>query len=742
MFRPRPHQEQILAYRAGRMGVSAVPGSGKTSTLSLLAADLISGGFIEENQEVLIVTLVNSAVDHFASRVGRFIRSRGLLPNVGYRVRTLHGLAHDIVRERPDLAGVSEGFEIADGLTTERILRAASDRWANEHVGVLDGFLKADLSENDRQKVRRRDWPNLIRTIGDAFIQQAKDLRVSPQDIVEKLEGLPARYPLLEMGVAVYQEYEKALTIRGLLDFNDLIVRALQAIETDPGFLHNLRERWPYILEDEAQDSSRLQERILHCLVGPDGNWVRVGDPNQAIFETFTTASPEFLKEFIRSPSVTSRILPHSGRSTESIIKLANQLIKWAEAEHPVAPLRGALQQPFIRPSPPGDPQPNPPDEPDQVHLMDIAYTAEEELDVVIRSVNKWLQDHPDDTVAVLVPRNERGAQLVEGFRERGVPYVELLRSTEVTRNLARALSEALRHLASPNLPGSLPGAFTTSRWGADRSGAAQAIVVQAAQALRSCLHPEAFVWPRPGEDWLDGLDEGYGENVRNLLTEFRAVLQRWHAAVVLPVDQLLLTISHDLSLGADELALVYKLSLALARIHRSNPGWQLLDLADELERIANNQRRFIGFGELESAFDPERYPGQVIVATMHKAKGLEWDRVYLTAMNNYNFPSMEPDDRFIAERWFTRDGLNLQAEALVQFKALMDGELGFVLKEGQATVDARVEYAAERLRLLFVGVTRAKRELVITWNLGRKDDLKPATPFKMLLDFWEGTDA
>ena len=63
-------------------------------------------------------------------------------------------------------------------------------------------------------------------------------------------------------------------------------------MESDPDYLERLRQRWPFILEDEAQDSSRLQEKILELLSGPHGNWVRVGDPNQAIYETFTTANP------------------------------------------------------------------------------------------------------------------------------------------------------------------------------------------------------------------------------------------------------------------------------------------------------------------------------------------------------------------------------------------------------------------------------------------------------------------
>jgi len=303
-------------------------------------------------------------------------------------------------------------------------------------------------------------------------------------------------------------------------------------------------------------------------------------------------------------------------------------------------------------------------------------------------------------------------------------------------------LSEALRHLANPNLPGSLAEAFSAWRWGENSQDQSPPIHDRALQALRQCSRTETFVWPNPGEEWLDQLPGEYPADAKELLLAFRPVLQRWQAAVVLPIDQLLLTISQDLTLGPDEMALVYKLALALARIKRSNPSWQMLDLADELDRIANNQRRFIGFGDLENAFDPDNFPGRVIVSTMHKAKGLEWDRVYLLAVNQYSFPSLDENDVFISERWFLRDNLNLQAEALAQLKSLMlkDGSIPF--REGQATIEARVDYAAERLRLLFVGITRAKRELVVTWNLGRRDDLQAAKPLRMLIDYWNSKHA
>ncbi|HRQ31596.1 MAG TPA: UvrD-helicase domain-containing protein, partial [Anaerolineales bacterium] len=64
-FTPRPSQQNILRYDGGRLGIAAVPGAGKTHILSALAAQIIHSGALQDDQEVLIVTLVNSAVDNF-----------------------------------------------------------------------------------------------------------------------------------------------------------------------------------------------------------------------------------------------------------------------------------------------------------------------------------------------------------------------------------------------------------------------------------------------------------------------------------------------------------------------------------------------------------------------------------------------------------------------------------------------------------------------------------------------------
>ena len=746
MFKPRPKQQQVLDYTGGKMGVSAVPGSGKTYTLSYLAAQIVASGRLDDDQEVLVVTLVNSAVDNFTSRVAGFVRERGLLPNLGYRVRTLHGLAHDIVRERPALVGLADDFQIVDEREADRIMQDAAMAWLRANPYVVDDFLSPDLDEGKQNWVRRAQWPNLVTGVARSLVRRAKDLESTPDKLSDRLNKLANQpLPLVEMGAAIYADYQRALRYRGAVDFDDLIRLALRALESDRELLERLRDQWPFILEDEAQDSSRLQEQILRLLCGPGGNWVRVGDPNQAIYETFTTADPKYLRDFLEEEDVEPRELPNSGRSTLSIIKLANYLIDWTQAEHPLEAVRNALSPPHIEPSPPDDPQPNPPDDPSQLRVIAQKFSPGEELRAVADSLARWLPEHPHETAAVLVPRNQRGFAMVAELKKRGLEYVELLRSTRSTRETAGALGNLLKYLADPSSPKKLATVYKVWRREDRDDEEAKKQLGWVARRLSKCRRVEDFVWPRVDAasltDWLDGLRMADDfPDIHEQLAEFRTLVRRWQEATLLPVDQLILTLAQDLFEEPADLAVAHKLAGVLRRMGESHPDWRLPELVEELAVVARNERRFLGLSGDDRGFDPELYKGKVVVATVHKAKGLEWDRVYLMSVNNYDFPAGLPHDQFISEKWFVRDRLNLEAEALAQLEAVLaEGTLGlYEYKERDPTQEARLEYAAERLRLLYVGITRAKKELVITWNTGRRGDLQPAVPFIALHTFWE----
>jgi DNA helicase-2/ATP-dependent DNA helicase PcrA len=266
----------------------------------------------------------------------------------------------------------------------------------------------------------------------------------------------------------------------------------------------------------------------------------------------------------------------------------------------------------------------------------------------------------------------------------------------------------------------------------------------QAAHLLLTNNAPENYLYPRIENNWLKDLHhrEDLSEQVIGLLENFAPLMRRWQQAILLPIDQLILTIAQDIFREPTQLALAHSLALLLGRTAQRHPDWQLPQLTEELGLIARNERRILGFSDEEPGFNPDDHPGKVVVATIHKAKGLEWDRVYLMSVNNYDFPSAQVFDRYYSEKYFVRNQLNLEAEALSRLKALANRELtALYLEEGIATRQARLDYCAERLRLFYVGITRARRSLIVTYNTGRDmqgNENSPALPFVHLQKFWE----
>jgi DNA helicase-2/ATP-dependent DNA helicase PcrA len=766
-FAPRPSQQNILRYTGGRLGIAAVPGAGKTHILSALAAQIIQSGALQDGQEVLIVTLVNSAVDNFENRIKGFFENP-LQALYKYRVRTLHGLAHDLVREKPARVGLEERFSIIDEREAGFIRRESVNAWLAANPDFLDEYLDPELDQSKRDWLRRDQLPSLLDSLALAFIRSSKDRLLTPESLRARLDSSPSPLPLAELGWSIYADYQRALAYRGAVDFDDLIRLALTLLEGDAEFLERLQYRYPYILEDEAQDSSMTQERILSLLSGDSkppsslrdtppifvenggsrrgvGNWVRVGDPNQAIFETFTTASPELLRAFIQNNP--HEDMPESGRSQPSILAVANHLIDWVMNEHPIPEARTALSLPYIVPVPENDPQQNPPEDPEAVKFIQTRFTPEDELQAVVKSVKAYLDTltetpiEQQPTIAILVPRNQRGVDVIDALRKKGIDPLELVSSTSETRAAAGSLNYLLSYLADPQSARKLSKAYEVWRRDWRQDSEKMELVRAVAEILRKVGEVENFVAPSQAGDWLAALEESDADVVEEM-SAFRVNVQRWLNAVTLPIDQLVLTLAQDVFSAASDLALAHKLALVLRKAADDHAEWRLPELTSELAVIAKNERRFIGFSSDDSGFDPERHRGRVVVTTMHKAKGLEWDRVYMMSVNNYDFPSNMGNDRFISEKWFVRSGLNLEAEALAQLTALESSGAYDWYEEGAATMQSRLGYVKERLRLLYVGVTRAKKDLIVTWNSGRQGDATPSLALSELMGWWESVNS
>src|SRR5690606_11478007 len=145
---------------------------------------------------------------------------------------------------------------------------------------------------------------------------------------------------------------------------------------------------------------------------------------------------------------------------------LPNHLIDWVMTAHPDPNARTALSVPHIVPVPEGDPQQNPLDNPEGIKFVSKRYTPDEELEAVVKSVKGYVDsiwDFPDDdkpTIAILVPRNQRGVEVVNALWQKGIEPIELISSTSETRAAAGSLSYLLAYLSDPSSARKLSKAY------------------------------------------------------------------------------------------------------------------------------------------------------------------------------------------------------------------------------------------------------------------------------------------
>ncbi|MCL1472276.1 ATP-dependent helicase [Argonema antarcticum] len=697
----REGQRQMADWRGGPLAVSAVPGAGKSTGMAGAAALAIARNQLHNRRQLVVVTFTRSAAANIKAKIRKYLREQLSLAQVGFVVHTLHGLALNIANRHPELSGLNlDNVTIVTLDRSHRLIRTAVERWiaANpRRYQVLVEGQQFDGEETERlrrQSVLRTEvLPSLAKTV----IHEAKSSGYLPAKLWELSNETRDEYEILALAAGLYENYQDLLRSRDFIDYDEMILAALRVLENE-----NARRLWQNqvfaVFEDEAQDSSPLQTRLLEILAtDPQAeksqiNLVRVGDPNQAINSTFTPADPKYFRDFCEACKAENLLatMDRAGRSSQIIIDAANFVLDWVNNSQ----LAGTAQ-PFrpqkILPVTAGDPQPDANPAPVGRGLEiytpdDIHHTVKLIGDRAIELLAPINKESGVGSAAVLVRTNDQGRFVAQQLRQEygnQIDIFDVIQQTLYTKVPAEILF-LLQFLDRPHSPDHLKAALEVL---VER----QLIPPQDLNPLASL--PEQFLYPGP-------LDPPQTEVVLKARSFCTKLLR---ARIELPHYQLITFLALALNYDQTELATADKLA---ERIFRQTAGNSSMTATlDALSEIVTSER----FEPVDTEGNESQFtqPGKLTIITMHKAKGLDWDYVFIPFLH----ASMIPGSlRIPAPSQFLGD-FTLAEVARAQIRASLHGE--FPLPEVAAAWEqAGYLKTAEEFRLLYVAMTRAKRLL------------------------------
>ena len=610
------------------------------------------------------------------------------------------------------------------------MIRTCVEQWIAAHPKIYQQLIEGQRFDGEeaerlrRQSVLRTEvLPDLAFTV----IHEAKSSGLLPEDLRNMGRDTVAYrnvryspegtdYDVLAIASGLYERYQVLLRSRNFIDYDDMILAALRVLEDEA-----TRRHWQTqvcaVFEDEAQDSSPLQTRLLQILAADPVesqqslNLIRVGDPNQAINSTFTPADPLFFREFCQECDRLGNLaeMDQAGRSSLLITEAANFLLDWVNQKYQ-AENEAPFRTQYIHAVPPGDPQPDANPEPEGVGL-EIRFPPDvhQTVNLIGLRIAELFARYPEARAAVLVRENRQGRYIAERLQnptlydldvdlsQQGIDIYDVGERDRHSHIPAEVLS-LLQFLDRPHSPDNLKAALQTL---VDR----RLIPPQDLNTL--VVMPEQFLYPSP-------LDPPQSEPVLHARRYCTGLLR---ARLELPQYQLIPFLAMTLQYDQSELATAEKLAERLTQQTVGNPA--MAAVLEALEEIVRSER----FEPVEIEDPEQRYirPRQLTIITMHKAKGLDWDFVFIPFLHEHLLPGnlrVLPQMQFLGD--FTLSEVaRAQIRAQVHqfsghysFEHQSSGQLSSIPDISIAWERAKWLKLAEEYRLLYVAMTRAKRLL------------------------------
>lgn len=694
----REDQLPIIQYEGGKMAVPAVPGAGKTFIVTNLVAKLLE----EKRQgkgKILILTYMNSAVNNFKVRIKKILEEKNIDDKNSYEVMTIHSLAVKIIKEKPEIVMLNEDFNIADDLQKTMILGDCINNFKlNGGEKAFRFFVKEqkDPIWADRQL---EAWDNGFYDLVQNTISELKYKDITPQKLNKYMKE--NRRGILKIILPIYTEYEKKLKANGLLDYDDMLILAHKALSIDEDLKRKYQNKYQYVFEDECQDSNEIQGKIIGLICEEHNNLVRVGDINQSITGTFSSSDPKFFKNFIESSDRCYR-MDMSNRSSKDVINLANELVRYV-TQNLQPECKDALEDMDIKTVPKNRGYKENP-QPDKYQISYKYYeTFDKEIENTVKFVRNINKKYPDKSIGILVPYNDHVNLVAKELIKEDLEFEELgpnsLRKRRVIDNIALIIDFILNCDDKEKLIEVLDKVYMKTD---NKEGKKDFI-----QLLREDhLTVENLLYDDEcSKDIIIDTDS-------DLYQSFLFGIKKLENIIEYPltrIDKLILFIGDSMTIEKEEIAIVDYLAFYVKYLVAENNNINLQQIYNLL--IDRKNRVFSYIIEVVSEINGyEPLPGSITVCNYHKSKGLEWDCVFLLGMTEFNFPD-NIYQKFQCDKWYLKEKYkNPEANIKAEIDFILKGEVN-----KNYSKEIKESLIKEKIRLLYVGITRAKEMLILS---------------------------
>ena len=624
LFGLSDRQRDAVTHTDGPLLIIAGPGSGKTRVMAHRVAYLIGVTGVSP-WKILGVTFTNKAARELLERCERLV---GLGSNE-LQVRTFHGFCARVLRSDGENVGLQSDFTIYNSDDQARVIRR-----------ILE-----DIDIDPKQFPPR----SVLGVISDA-----KNNLQSPEQLSKRTETYRD-----EVMSRIYEAYEAALHRANAVDFDDLLSKTYTLLEGHPEILEKYQQRYEYLLVDEFQDTNPLQFQVARLLALKSRNICVVGDPDQSIY-SWRHADPSNLTDFQSTFNETKIVtLDQSYRSTQIILEAADSVIGnndermeknlWTEND------RGS-----------------------RITVAE-AYNEEEEARLVLQATVELQEKHGIDRneIAVMYRVNAQSRAFEVTCNREGIPYRLVGGVKFYDRKEVKDILAFLSLIANPAADAALERVINVP---------ARGISAKSLTELRRV----ALVNNVPILDVIldisrvKGGDEepaAYGctlaTRALNSIATFGDLITRLiEQSMALDTTELIdlavertgygAMLREDKERGEERMENLQELRASAEQFSGSDERGQLTDFLENVALVSD-------VDGLQGGDDSEIDADAITLITLHQAKGLEYDAVFLVGLEDGMLPhsrSLEDPAQLEEERRLLYVGMTRARKRLYMFRA------------------------------------------------------------------------